>query len=62
MKKDGFSNSKPTVLFVILLILGVLTETAIFYFLGGIRALKMFWWYIPISVILFGIVYWKILR
>ena len=58
MKKDGFSNSKPIVLFVVLLILGVLTETSIFYFLGGERELKMFWPYIPISMVLFSAAYW----
>jgi hypothetical protein len=58
MKKNGFSNSKSTVLFVVLLILGVLTETGIFYFLGGERALKMFWPYIPISIVLFSLAYW----
>lgn len=52
---------KDIIIFIVLSILGVITETAIFYFLGGMCALKMFWWYIPLSVILFGIVYWKIL-
>jgi len=53
---------KNLILFVILSIFGIITETAIFYFLGGMCILKMFWWYIPLSVILFGIGYWKILH